>query len=118
MEMFTSTPRPELRLPLLVVIMTTPFAASEPYSAEAEAPFRMERVAMSSGLTSTRPLELMRCSSQYPFSLAFPLRMGTPSIITSGWLLPVMELSPRTLIDTAEVAPPGAAWMRTPGVLP
>ncbi|OAV74112.1 hypothetical protein Barb7_02435 [Bacteroidales bacterium Barb7] len=39
-------------------------------------------------------------------------------MITSGWLLPVMELKPRTLMDTAEVLPPGAACMRTPEALP
>ena len=39
-------------LPRLVVMMTTPLAALEPYSAAAEAPFRISTLSMSFGLRS------------------------------------------------------------------
>ncbi len=42
--------------PCLVVMMTTPFAAREPYSAAADAPFRISMLAMSFGLMSTSRL--------------------------------------------------------------
>ena len=77
---------------------------------------------MSSGLMSTRPLE--RICPSLPNSAKSvllpvpPLRMGTPSRMMSGWLFPVMEVSPRTLMETAPAEPPCGCGMRTPGALP
>ena len=73
---------------------------------------------MSSGLMSTRPLE--RICPSLPNSAKSvllpvpPLRMGTPSRMMSGWLFPVMEVSPRTLMETAPAEPPCVCVMRTP----
>ena len=71
---------------------------------------------------STRPLE--RICPSLPNSAKSvllpvpPLRMGTPSRMMSGWLFPVMDVSPRTLIDTAPAEPPCVCVMRMPGALP
>ena len=47
-------------LAFFVVIITTPLAASEPYKAEAAAPFKIEMFSISSGLISTIPFDSIR----------------------------------------------------------
>jgi hypothetical protein len=70
--------------PFLLVIITTPFAAREPYKAAADAPFNIEIVSISSGLIScalfpkSKPPEIL-----LPVAVC-ELEIGTPSTTNSG----------------------------------
>jgi len=85
----TRIPPSATGLPRLVKICTTPFAASEPYSADAAAPF-----------TSSNALHVL------PAMSASPNREITPSTMISGSCRPPMLVAPRS---RSEGSPPGCA---------
>ena len=81
--------------PFLVVIKITPFAAAVPHKPAAAALFNTSTDAISFGLIS-----LKRDCSDTPWvdPPRLLLNTGLPSIITKGWVLPVMVLCPRIWI--------------------
>ena len=82
--LFTSTPRPLLLLPDLVLITITPLAALEPYSADAAAPFNTLMLSISSGLTKPAPLPKSTSILPRPLAPTIELLIGTPSITYKG----------------------------------
>jgi len=74
-------------VPFFVVIITTPFAALEPYSDAAAASFRTVILSISLGLS---------VASRLPPSYSTPVVSGTPSITYKGEL--EAEKDPRPLI--------------------
>src|SRR5574337_47394 len=102
-------------LPLLVVMITTPDAAREPYIAAAEAPFKISILSMSSGFISAILPDGLSCVevSEPPLAAlvtAFKpeevelLSRNTPSTTYSGCVVPYMDVMPRNFTDTP---PPG-----------
>ena len=103
-----------LPAPFLVVIITTPSLAREPYKADAVAPFSTVIDSMSSGLIEENPSppsELLTCPDLAPNPPPNPkvvLSIGTPFTIISGWFTLLKEDWPRILIL---VDPPGPVPM-------
>ena len=86
--------------PRLVKIWMTPAAASVPYSVAAAAPFTISIRSISSGLMSLSGLELEfapRCvvPVKMPLRGYSSLRVRTPSMKMSGWLVSDTEVVPR-----------------------
>src|ERR1051325_2978294 len=115
-------------LPRLVVMTIAPLAASMPYRAEASGPFSTVSVSMSSGFRSaarlvkstprllSAVLELWSDASTPVFIVL--LSSGSPSTIISGWLLPLMELTPRITIDAEAPGTPDVLVTSTPAIRP
>ncbi|MNI56398.1 hypothetical protein D3C73_1113970 [compost metagenome] len=95
-----------------MVITIAPFPALEPYRAEAAPPFSTDILSMSSGLISPRPppisvagFHMSLFLSPFPFIPPRKLFIGTPSTMINGWLSPVNELFPRSVIFVEEAGP-------------
>src|SRR5690606_37249776 len=90
-------------LPFLVVIIITPLAARDPYSAVAAAPFSTLTDSMLSGFKSAAalPKSVPTLPVDRLAVLLLALLTGTPSMTKSAWLLPVIEEYPRiiTLVE-------------------
>ena len=88
-------------LPLLVVMITTPFAARDPYSEVVAASFRIEILSTSSILILERAAE-----------------KGTPSTTYRGSFDALIDPNPRIRIEGAEPGWPFAVTAATPGAEP
>src|SRR5690606_39432838 len=91
-------------LPLLVVMMMTPFEAREPYMAVAEASLRMENDSMSLGFM------VLRMDLEPP---TVTLSMGRPSITIKGSVEAPNEAPPRIRMTEPEPGSP-PVFMETP----
>src|SRR5690606_1243581 len=87
--------------PFLVVIITTPFAALEPYNVEAAASFNTLKLSISLGLMELRS----------------PLN-GIPSTTYSGLAEALIEPNPRTRTVASEPGCPEPKVETTPGAAP
>src|SRR3989442_19962 len=104
-------------LPRFVVITTTPFAASVPYSAVADGPFTTSIDSISSELRSFTRLGGAHPTPQ-TLDERFALTMRTPSTTYTGSLLSDRLLVPR--IRTRDGLPvwlPGSTWTPAPCAL-
>src|SRR5436309_590543 len=95
--------------PRLVLITIAPFAASMPYSAAASGPFNTVSVSMSCEFRSAARLvkstpRLLNAVTELLSDASTPvltvrLSIGRPSTMISGWLLLLIELTPRMTRD-------------------
>ena len=98
----TGRSSPPFTTPLLVLTTSTPFLASGPYKAAAEAPLSTVTLAISFGLIEDR----------------YPRSAGTPSSTNKGLLLPVKERIPLKLIFTSSNTPLFTEVIFKPETLP
>src|SRR3954469_2010390 len=116
-------------LPRFVVMMIAPFAASIPYSPAASGPLSTVMDSMSSGLMSAARLvkstpRLLNAveepgrsdGSADVFSVL--LSIGRPSTTISGWLLLLIELTPRIVMDDDAPGTPDELVTSTPAIRP
>ncbi len=116
-------------LPRFVVMTIAPFAASMPYSAAASGPLRTVIDSMSSGLMSAA--RLVKSTPRLLNAVEEPgrsdgraavfsvlLSIGSPSTIMSGWLLLLIELMPRIVIDEDAPGTPDELTTFTPATRP
>ena len=100
-----------------------------PYRAAASGPFSTTMLSMSSGLMSAARLvkstpRLLNAVSDPGASeasepvLSVLLSIGRPSMIMSGWLLPLIELTPRMVIDEEAPGTPDVLVTSTPATRP
>src|SRR5690606_36012019 len=97
--------------PLFVVIKITPFAALEPYIADADPSFNTSKDAISAGLMLASGLEAFTADLS-------ELTTGTPSITISGPAPAVREFTPRIRIMGAAPKIPLGVVIDTPGARP
>src|SRR5438552_16371482 len=100
---------PPPALPRFVLITSAPFAASMPYSAAASGPFSTVSVSMSCEFRSAARLvkstpRLLNAVTELLSDASTPvltvrLSIGRPSTMISGWLLLLIELTPRMTRD-------------------
>ena len=100
-----------------------------PYKAAASGPFSTTMLSMSSGLMSAARLVKSRprllnavnepgASEASDEVLSVLLSIGRPSMIMSGWLLPLIELTPRMVIDDEAPGTPDVLVTSTPATRP
>ena len=121
-----STPPPGL--PRLVVMTMAPFPASMPYNPAASGPFNTVSVSISSGFKSAARLvkSIPRFDSAvFEFAsdarrpvLSVRLSIGSPSTMISGWLLPLIEVTPRMMIEDDAPGTPDVLVTSTPATRP
>ena len=111
--------------PRLVVIMTTPFAAREPYWAAAAAPFITLRLSMSFGLISAKrfvpSVALGACPPNVSANCEtddVSLLTITPSITYKGSELPWMDFTPRKRTVIPPAGSPEFWVICAPGTFP
>ncbi|MNR03506.1 hypothetical protein D3C85_1194010 [compost metagenome] len=105
--------------PFLVVIITTPFAASLPYKAAADGPLNTEIDSISSGLMFEIPSPV--CPMPVNKSLGWVLvneGMGIPSTTYNALLFPEIDFVPRITTLALPPTPEELALMVTPATLP
>ena len=98
--------------PFLVVIITTPFAALDPYKDAAAASFNTVVDSISSGLIELNTFEDAALCPKFPVVIA------TPSTIYKGEVLPVIEPIPLIWISPEDPGAPVLEETRTPDTFP
>src|SRR6476661_6051343 len=115
----------EPALPRFVVMTMAPLAASMPYRAAASGPFRTVIDSMSLGSMSAARLvksmprllnAVAEPGASEPSAAVFIvlLSIGRPSTTNSGWLLLLIELTPRMVIDVEDPGTPDVLFTVTP----
>src|SRR5213078_801580 len=99
-----------------------------PYSAAAPGPLSTVRLPISSGLRSAA--RLVKSTPRFENAvvefasdastpvLSVRLSIGRPSTMISGWLLPLIELTPRMVIDEDAPGTPDVLVTSTPATRP
>ena len=111
------------------MITIAPFAASIPYKAAASGPFKTTILSISSGFKSAERLvkstpRLLKAVNDPGASEAKTpvfnvlLSIGKPSIIINGWLLPLIELTPRMVMEEEAPGTPDELFTSTPAIRP
>src|SRR5207237_6056422 len=115
---------PPPALPRLVLMMIAPFAASIPYSAAASGPLSTVTPSMSSEFKSAARfvkstprllnavVELLSDASTPVLTVR--LSIGSPSTMMNGWLLLLIELTPRMTIEEYATGTPEVLVMSMP----
>src|SRR6266487_6901263 len=126
MLLLYSTPPPDR--PRLVTMTIAPFAASMPYSADASTPLRIVTDSMSLGFKSAARFvksipRLLSAVVEFTSDaiavvLNVRLSIGRPSTMISGWLLLLMELIPRMVMDDEAPGTPDVLVTSTPATRP
>ena len=119
---------PPPALPRFVLITSAPFAASMPYSAAASGPLSTVTVSMSCEFRSAARLvkstprllnavvELLSDASTPVLTVR--LSTGSPSRMINGWLLLLIELTPRITIDEEAPGTPDVLVTSIPATRP
>ena len=103
--------------PFLVVITITPGAPAVPYRAVAAEPLSMLILSISSLFKSIKRFEVAVPAVLEPeFNVS--LFVMIPSITISGWLFPIMDVTPRISILEPPPADPADLVICTPAALP